>query len=258
VTEDGGTPNVVTVADSLVIDGGGGSSGGLTINDSGSNGDVSLIETSGYAILEGASGLGFYRNGSAQFWADSSGVYPGSAGGSPLGNTSFPWDALTLGDATAQVELGHDGATDGKLVLSDPNSAAGASLVLTDAAGNEDVTLSESSGSAVVNGVGGGSLRYANVSRLVWGSGAVAIAGAVPLNPSSAGSSNLGEADKGWGSIYGAERSSNPTGPSEGHFVIWMSDGTGHGDDGDVMIASQAGGTTNYGTLFDHSGGTTF
>ena len=51
------------------------------------------------------------------------------------------------------------------------------------------------------------------------------------------------------------ERSSDPAEPSEGECVIWMSDGTGKGDDGDVMIASQAGGTTNYGTLFDHSGG---
>ena len=51
------------------------------------------------------------------------------------------------------------------------------------------------------------------------------------------------------------ERSSDPPQPSEGQFVIWMSDGTGKGDDGDILIASTAGGTTNYGTLFDHSGG---
>jgi hypothetical protein len=51
------------------------------------------------------------------------------------------------------------------------------------------------------------------------------------------------------------ERSSDPTQPAEGWAVIWMSDGTGKGDDGDVMVASKAGGTTNYGTLFDHSGG---
>ena len=55
--------------------------------------------------------------------------------------------------------------------------------------------------------------------------------------------------------IGGLERSADPTAPAEGYFVIWMSDGTGVGDDGDVMIASQAGGTTNYVTLFDHSAG---
>ncbi len=51
------------------------------------------------------------------------------------------------------------------------------------------------------------------------------------------------------------ERTSDPAEPSEGECIIWMSDGTGKGDDGDIMIASKAGGTTNYGTLFDHSAG---
>ncbi|RLD22889.1 MAG: hypothetical protein DRI71_06780 [Bacteroidetes bacterium] len=60
------------------------------------------------------------------------------------------------------------------------------------------------------------------------------------------------------GEIAITERSSNPNSPTEGKTVIWMSDGTGHGDDGDVMIASTAGGVTRYSTLFDHSAGTTF
>lgn len=51
------------------------------------------------------------------------------------------------------------------------------------------------------------------------------------------------------------ERSSDPSEPAEGYAVIWMSDGTGKGDDGDVLIASKAGGTTKWGTLFDHSAG---
>jgi hypothetical protein len=51
------------------------------------------------------------------------------------------------------------------------------------------------------------------------------------------------------------ERSSDPAEPAEGEAVIWMSDGTGKGDDGDVLIASKAGGTTKWGTLFDHSAG---
>lgn len=57
------------------------------------------------------------------------------------------------------------------------------------------------------------------------------------------------------GTLKILERSSDPAEPSEGEMVIWMSDGTGKGDDGDIMVASQAGSTTNYGTLFDHSGG---
>lgn len=52
------------------------------------------------------------------------------------------------------------------------------------------------------------------------------------------------------------ERSADPDLPSEGYSVIWMSDGTGLGGDGDIMIASTAAGNRNYGTIFDHSGGT--
>ena len=51
------------------------------------------------------------------------------------------------------------------------------------------------------------------------------------------------------------EKSADPSEPAEGECVVWMSDGNGKGADGDIMIASKAGGTTNYGTLFDHSGG---
>ena len=54
------------------------------------------------------------------------------------------------------------------------------------------------------------------------------------------------------GYINFLERSSDPAEPAEGHAVVWMSDGTGKGADGDILIASQAGGNTYYNTLFDH------
>jgi hypothetical protein len=57
------------------------------------------------------------------------------------------------------------------------------------------------------------------------------------------------------GAISMLEKSADPTEPVEGECVVWMSDGTGKGDDGDVLIASKAGGTTKYATLFDHSAG---
>ena len=50
------------------------------------------------------------------------------------------------------------------------------------------------------------------------------------------------------------ERSSDPDDPPEGQSVIWMSDGTGSGDDGDLMIKITAGGTTSTGTITDFSG----
>lgn len=49
------------------------------------------------------------------------------------------------------------------------------------------------------------------------------------------------------------EKSSDPSDPSEGAAVIWMSDGTGTGDDGDVLIKVTAGGATKTVTLVDFS-----
>lgn len=51
------------------------------------------------------------------------------------------------------------------------------------------------------------------------------------------------------------ERSSDPSKPSEGTCIIWMSDGAEFGDDGDVCIASTAGGVTTRIVLYDKSAG---
>ena len=50
------------------------------------------------------------------------------------------------------------------------------------------------------------------------------------------------------------EASSDPANPSEGEAIIWMSDGTGSGDDGDILIKITAGGATKTATLVDFSG----
>lgn len=52
------------------------------------------------------------------------------------------------------------------------------------------------------------------------------------------------------------ERSSDPPAPLEGNAIVWMSDGTGKGADGDVLIASTVSGITKYKLLFDYSTGT--
>ena len=49
------------------------------------------------------------------------------------------------------------------------------------------------------------------------------------------------------------ERSTDPADPYEGKMTIWMSDGTGSGDDGDIMVKITAGGTTKITTLIDFS-----
>jgi len=50
------------------------------------------------------------------------------------------------------------------------------------------------------------------------------------------------------------EKSTDPDDPEEGSAVVWMSDGTGSGDDGDIMCKITAGGTTKTGTIVDFSG----
>ena len=49
------------------------------------------------------------------------------------------------------------------------------------------------------------------------------------------------------------EKSSDPSDPAEGNAVIWMSDGTGTGDDGDILIKITAGSVTKTATLIDFS-----
>lgn len=49
------------------------------------------------------------------------------------------------------------------------------------------------------------------------------------------------------------EQSSDPAKPSEGETIIWMSDGTEYGDDGDLIIAATAGSVTKIGVLWDFS-----
>jgi hypothetical protein len=55
------------------------------------------------------------------------------------------------------------------------------------------------------------------------------------------------------GSFTGSERSADPGDPAEGKYVMWMSDGNGTGDDGDILIKITAGGSTKTATLVDFS-----
>jgi len=50
------------------------------------------------------------------------------------------------------------------------------------------------------------------------------------------------------------ERSADPAAPPEGQAYLFLSNGTGSGDDGDIMVKITAGGVTKTGTLVDFSG----
>lgn len=51
------------------------------------------------------------------------------------------------------------------------------------------------------------------------------------------------------GTLNGAEMGSDPPDPPEGQFVVWMSNGSGTGSDGDIYIKVTSGGTTRIGIL---------
>jgi len=57
------------------------------------------------------------------------------------------------------------------------------------------------------------------------------------------------------GSLAIQERSSDPDNPAEGSCIIWMSDGTESGSDGDIMVKITVGDTTKTITMVDFSAG---
>ncbi len=57
----------------------------------------------------------------------------------------------------------------------------------------------------------------------------------------------------GLNSLILSEISADPADPAEGKSVLWQSDGTAAGDDGDIMMKITAGGVTKTVTLVDFS-----
>lgn len=53
--------------------------------------------------------------------------------------------------------------------------------------------------------------------------------------------------------VYHAELSADPDDPEDGSYAVWLSDGLGSGDAGDVMVKITSGGTTKTVTLVDFS-----
>jgi len=97
-------------------------------------------------------------------------------------------------------------------------------------------------------------LQLGSTAALGWTSGSVstgsnndlyitrAEAGALEITSSAYG-----------GALVLDERAADPADPAEGKMVIWQSDGTDFGDDGDVIVKITAGGTTKTHTLVDFS-----
>ena len=58
------------------------------------------------------------------------------------------------------------------------------------------------------------------------------------------------------GAIVLIEKTAEPSDPAQGQGVIWLTDGTGFGDDGDICAKSNPAGTVKKNIIHDHSAGT--
>jgi len=60
-----------------------------------------------------------------------------------------------------------------------------------------------------------------------------------------------------WNADHLLPKITEPSDPDEDNSVIWMSNGYGVGDEGDIMVKINVGGVTKYATLVDYSTATT-
>jgi hypothetical protein len=251
--------------------GDGSTSGALKILDAGGNADIHIWESASSCIIDGAAGGRLAAGTTNQIGWDFTAFFPITTDTYDLGKTGARYDqAYLLGvQLGAAQETVLAGTVAGILSIGDGSTRGG--IYLLDSGGVADCKLVEAGGQLNLDGLLGVVLGTAGTAGYV--------ANATEFRPSLAdGTLHLGLATRAFGTTFTKEiqlgtsqsgvitedslqlleRSSNPSAPAEGKWVMWMSDGTGHGDDGDVLIASTAGATTNYAIVFDHSAGAAF
>jgi hypothetical protein len=120
---------------------------------------------------------------------------------------------------------------------------------------NDNSLIGFRSGFAIETGEGNTALGSEAGSAITTGSRNIAIGRLAQVDdPGADDQINLGDRyfhDR----IRLLQRIGDPPQPTEGNCVVWMSDGSGRGDAGDVLIAATVGGLTTWTTLFDHSAG---
>jgi hypothetical protein len=196
--------------------------GGTVISDA-------SISDDGTLIINGATEVQIHDNGHQVFGTNSNGIFVGrweSAGGE------------------ARMDIGTPGLANGRLLIYGDNDDEGGHINLYTAA-NYDTDINIFTIKALEDDLWIGWTNQPDALKFTGNGAAVTASFSVGLTGTTIDASVLGL----------LERAADPTEPTEGTAVIWMSDGSGKGDDGDIMIASQAGGVTKYGTIFDHSGG---
>lgn len=142
-------------------------------------------------------------------------------------------------------------------VLEISTEAAGTGTIRTLQVGNSTAGLTLPLGDgtvakAILEARDGIFFRTRGVARLFLNESGVAHA---DFYPTSDGTVALGRptSNLGWTQVAFREVSTDPVDPDEGQSVLWQSDGTGTGDDGDIMMKITAGGVTKTVTLVDFS-----
>lgn len=157
-------------------------------------------------------------------------------------NAAFGRDALLNFNTSNNVAIGLEAAKGSNTVANNTGSALvaiGYKALVANTSGANNIAIGYQAGDAITTG-----------------STNIVIGHDIDVD-SATGSNQINIGDRFFHDrIRLLERTSDPAKPAEGNMIVWMSDGTGLGDDGDIIIASTAGGVTNYAILFDHSAGT--
>ncbi|HEY7821597.1 MAG TPA: hypothetical protein VIG24_02125 [Acidimicrobiia bacterium] len=127
--------------------------------------------------------------------------------------------------------------------------------ILLGAAGTASLELPVGDGTiakAVLNARDGIFLQSRSTNRIFLDEVGVELAS---FSPTDNGVVKLGDetGNRGWIQIAFREVAADPADPAEGQSVLWQSDGTAAGDDGDILMKITAGGVTKTATIVDFS-----
>ena len=231
----------ITTSDGFEVSG----SGSLkVIGDDSTPGKIRVAGTS-YAceIFTNKSGSSFYIQPDID-----------GAGNLYLGYQSYPifdrWNNIFLNcdsNIYIRTKVDQTGVNGDQIIIMD----SGTGITILSYA--DDFSSTFTSNSIALN-PGGGNITLTTAFSGVTSRAVLAVDSGVPsLRPASAGEIQLGINGNGYNSLYFSEKSSDPSLSNEGNAVIWMSNGTGSGDDGDIMMTIRAGFATKTTTLVDFS-----
>lgn len=205
----------------------------LTFQNTGGNSNYLFLNLSNYLQLPVGNGFAWSANTSAASTHDF-GIFGDTGVAAIRGGT----DAMEL-----QIYNTYTNPSDGEWLELGFQGITNTAVIKTNANGTGTVRNLRIEVGGILNAIFESSNRTKFYNNLVSGSG----------------TETLGESGLRWTGVYaemisGAEQSSDPSDPDNGSYVLWQSDGTESGDDGDIMLKiTDSGGTTKTITLVDYS-----